>query len=120
MPETSERRGYVDWMRGIAVLIMIQTHVIDSWTRAASRSGQGFRNAVILRDLRRRSFSFSPTRLPCSRPSRNAEELAATRSRPARCVVEVSKSSLSHFYSGYRHICSHQARHWPESSKWTS
>jgi len=48
MAETSERRGYLDWMRGVAVLVMIQAHVIDSWTRDASRSGQGFRNAVVL------------------------------------------------------------------------
>ena len=27
------RRGYLDWIRGIAVLIMIEAHVIDSWTR---------------------------------------------------------------------------------------
>jgi uncharacterized membrane protein len=35
-------------MRGVAVLIMIQAHIIDSWTRDASKSAQGFRNAVIL------------------------------------------------------------------------
>lgn len=48
MGETLERRGHLDWMSGLAVLIMIQGHVLDSWTRAASRSGQGFRNLVIL------------------------------------------------------------------------
>jgi uncharacterized membrane protein len=32
------RRGYLDWLRGIAVVIMIQGHTLDSWTRVADRS----------------------------------------------------------------------------------
>ena len=48
MSETHGRRGYLDWMRGVAVLIMIEAHVIDAWTRAADRSGPGFRRAIIL------------------------------------------------------------------------
>jgi uncharacterized membrane protein len=31
------RRGYLDWLRGLAVLIMIEAHVLDSWTRAEDR-----------------------------------------------------------------------------------
>ena len=31
------RRGYLDWLRGVAVLIMIQGHVTDSWTLLADR-----------------------------------------------------------------------------------
>jgi uncharacterized membrane protein len=31
------RRGYLDWLRGLAVLIMIETHVLDSWTRFPDR-----------------------------------------------------------------------------------
>lgn len=27
----ADRLGYVDWMRGLAVLLMMQTHVYDSW-----------------------------------------------------------------------------------------
>jgi uncharacterized membrane protein len=26
------RRGYIDWLRGLAVVIMIEAHTIDSWT----------------------------------------------------------------------------------------
>jgi uncharacterized membrane protein len=33
------RRQYLDWLRGIAVLIMIEAHTLDSWTRVADRSG---------------------------------------------------------------------------------
>jgi uncharacterized membrane protein len=32
-PSRSPRRPYLDWLRGLAVLIMIEAHVIDSWTR---------------------------------------------------------------------------------------
>jgi len=31
------RRAYLDWLRGIAVLIMIEGHARDSWTRVADR-----------------------------------------------------------------------------------
>ena len=42
------RRGYLDWMRGLAVLIMIEAHVIDSWTRAADRQSTAFGWSMIL------------------------------------------------------------------------
>jgi uncharacterized membrane protein len=32
------RRHYLDWLRGIAVLIMIEAHTIDSWTQDADRT----------------------------------------------------------------------------------
>lgn len=32
------RRGYLDWLRGVAVLIMIEAHTLDAWTRMADRS----------------------------------------------------------------------------------
>ena len=31
------RRPYLDWLRGIGVLIMIEAHTLDSWTRAEDR-----------------------------------------------------------------------------------
>jgi uncharacterized membrane protein len=31
------RRQYLDWLRGLAVLIMIEAHVLDSWTRLDAR-----------------------------------------------------------------------------------
>ena len=33
------RRVYIDWARGIAVLLMIEAHTMDAWTRAADRHG---------------------------------------------------------------------------------
>lgn len=36
------RRGYIDWLRGVAVLIMIEAHTIDAWTHSASRATPAF------------------------------------------------------------------------------
>ena len=38
----ASRRGYLDWLRGLAVLIMIEAHLIDSWTRSPDREAQAF------------------------------------------------------------------------------
>src|SRR6187402_605169 len=46
MPAT--RRTYLDVLRGVTVLIMIEAHVLDSWTRAADRATNGFRQAIIV------------------------------------------------------------------------
>jgi uncharacterized membrane protein len=42
------RRAYIDWMRGLSVLIMIEAHTIDSWTRNADLSGTEMMWARIL------------------------------------------------------------------------
>jgi uncharacterized membrane protein len=42
------RHAYLDWVRGLAVLIMIEAHVLDSWTRAADRARPAFGYAMIL------------------------------------------------------------------------
>jgi len=42
------RRAYLDWLRGIAVLIMIEAHTIDSWTLVSERDRAAFGYAVIL------------------------------------------------------------------------
>ncbi len=42
------RRAYIDWMRGLSVLIMIEAHVIDSWTRNEDLSGTAMRYARVL------------------------------------------------------------------------
>ncbi len=42
------RRPYLDVLRGVAVLIMIEAHVIDSWTRVADRRSRAFGEALIL------------------------------------------------------------------------
>src|SRR5262245_45138182 len=42
------RRPYLDWMRGLAVLIMIEAHVIDSWTGGVDRTSLAFRRSIVL------------------------------------------------------------------------
>ena len=32
------RKLYIDWLRGVAVLLMINWHVVDAWTRDDARS----------------------------------------------------------------------------------
>lgn len=41
------RRGYLDWVRGIAVVIMIQAHLVDSWTAAPWRETRTFSWAIL-------------------------------------------------------------------------
>jgi uncharacterized membrane protein len=38
----SDRKRYLDWLRGVGVLVMIQGHVIDSWTRAEDRHREAY------------------------------------------------------------------------------
>jgi uncharacterized membrane protein len=42
------RRRYLDWLRGVAVLIMIEAHLLDSWTRIPNRDTRQFFWAMIL------------------------------------------------------------------------
>ena len=42
------RRGYLDWLRGVAVLIMIESHLFDSWTADPDRQTSAFSLAMIL------------------------------------------------------------------------
>jgi len=43
-----DRRGYLDWLRGIGVLIMIEAHTLDSWTRVADRVRPSYKWAIVL------------------------------------------------------------------------
>ena len=42
------RRLYIDWARGVAVLVMIEAHTVDAWTRASVRRTVVFRDATVL------------------------------------------------------------------------
>lgn len=42
------RRGYLDWMRGVAVLLMIEAHLLDSWTATAERTQAAFKLAMMV------------------------------------------------------------------------
>ena len=47
-PGSPSRRPYLDVLRGIAVLVMIEAHVIDSWTRDADRQLHYYRQSIVL------------------------------------------------------------------------
>lgn len=47
-PSGLTRRGYLDWIRGLAVLVMIEAHIVDSWTAAPYRETQEFGWALIV------------------------------------------------------------------------
>jgi uncharacterized membrane protein len=42
MTKTSNRLVYLDWMRGVGVLIMLQGHVFDAWVRPGDRTSGWF------------------------------------------------------------------------------
>ena len=48
---TPARRRYIDWARGIAVLIMIEAHTLDAWTRLDARSSKVFGYLILLGGL---------------------------------------------------------------------
>ena len=47
-PALPARHTYLDWLRGVAVLIMIGGHTFDSWTLPADRTQQVYRWAVLI------------------------------------------------------------------------
>jgi uncharacterized membrane protein len=48
MTQIAGRRSYLDVLRGIAVLVMMEAHVIDSWTRDPDRHQHYFRQSMVL------------------------------------------------------------------------
>ncbi len=45
---SARRLTYIDWARGIAVLVMIEAHTADAWTRLNVRRTMSFRDATVL------------------------------------------------------------------------
>jgi uncharacterized membrane protein len=48
MTSGTVRHAYLDWVRGVAVLIMVEAHVLDAWTQAADRTRPLYSYAIIL------------------------------------------------------------------------
>jgi uncharacterized membrane protein len=48
MTSGTVRHAYLDWVRGVAVLIMIEAHVLDAWTHASDRTRFGFGRAMTI------------------------------------------------------------------------
>jgi uncharacterized membrane protein len=52
------RLSYIDWMRGLAILIMIEAHVLDAWTRPADRRSLAFGVSAVLAGFAAPMFLF--------------------------------------------------------------
>jgi uncharacterized membrane protein len=52
------RRGYIDWLRGISVLIMIEAHTLDAWTRLSERHNVLYGWAMIVGGFAAPAFLF--------------------------------------------------------------
>lgn len=48
MKAPSTRRTYLDVLRGVAVLVMMEAHIVDSWTQIGARSSKAFGLSLIL------------------------------------------------------------------------
>jgi len=52
------RLTHLDWLRGLAVLIMIEAHTIDSWTRVADRKSDAYQWATVIAGFGAPAFLF--------------------------------------------------------------
>ena len=52
------RRGYLDWLRGISVLIMIEAHTFDAWTLLSARRNATYGWAMIVGGFAAPAFLF--------------------------------------------------------------
>lgn len=92
MSQRRPRRLYLDWLRGLAVLIMIEAHLIDSWTRAPDRETREFAYAMILGGFGAPLFLFlAGVAVPLSAASRLARtgSVAAATGAVARRGLEI-------------------------------
>jgi uncharacterized membrane protein len=52
------RRGYLDWLRGVATLLMVEAHTYDAWTSAADKSGLPYKAVIALGGFAAPAFLF--------------------------------------------------------------
>lgn len=55
---TPDRKVYLDWLRGVAVIVMVLAHVNDAWTRDADRQSGLYMQAVFVAGLAAPLFLF--------------------------------------------------------------
>jgi len=54
----ASRLAYLDWLRGLAVLIMIEAHTLDAWTRVPDRQSRAYALAVMVAGMGAPLFLF--------------------------------------------------------------
>jgi uncharacterized membrane protein len=52
------RRGYLDWLRGVATLLMVEAHTYDAWTAAADKAGVPYKVVIAFGGLAAPAFLF--------------------------------------------------------------
>jgi uncharacterized membrane protein len=57
-PAGSRRRTYLDWLRGVAVLIMVEAHLFDAWTAPADRTTPWYRQFILIGGFGAPAFLF--------------------------------------------------------------
>jgi uncharacterized membrane protein len=58
VPQASARLLYLDWLRGVAVLAMVMTHVSDSWTRDADKHSEPYFTLLFIGGIASSLFLF--------------------------------------------------------------
>jgi uncharacterized membrane protein len=88
MSAPATRRTYLDVLRGVAVLVMIEAHVIDAWTRPSDRHTRAFGDSLILGGFGAPLFLFlagvAVSMSAGSKARRLGDERAATRAVQTR------------------------------------
>jgi len=56
--EARPRRGYLDWMRGLAVVVMIWAHTLDAWTVTAERTSYRYWWVMLISGMAAPMFLF--------------------------------------------------------------
>ena len=102
MSDTRLRRGYLDLLRGLAVLIMIEAHVLDSWTRFPDRQTRQFAYAMVLGGFGAPLFLFLAGVAYHSPPVPSSDGRATPTPPRAPSAAAASRSLDSPSSSGYR------------------
>jgi uncharacterized membrane protein len=87
------RRVYLDWSRGVAVLLMIVAHTADAWTRAADRQSAAFSWTLVLGGFAAPLFLW----LAGLAVALSVARLAETRDSRAAAVRTICKRGLEIF-----------------------
>ena len=84
VPATGSRLDWLDWFRGIAVVVMIEAHTVDAWTQNADRHTLEFGRALIVGGMGAPLFLFlagvAAALAAESRVRRGGDVVAAARS----------------------------------------
>ena len=82
MTATAPRKSYLDLLRGLAVVTMVEAHVVDAWTREADRHGQAYFYAIFVAGMAAPLFLFlagvSTSMAASRRAGQQGAESAAT------------------------------------------